>query len=526
MTRFTVCYDVLPFKRKNVFGHREFCFAVFICVVRRKAVLFIFRFNVPRGVRINQDMRHYLSARLQGTDRKLFEGVFFCGNSRMEAIMKQILYLLTCIFFLLPSTAYAYLDPGTGNVIVYVVMSFLGAIAFSLKGIMYKLLDRNTGEHEKQNEHGSSLNGNIVIFSEGKAYWNTFKPVVESLLKAKTHFSYYTMDIHDPCLLIDNLCMDNRYIGNGNIAYAKIGTLTADIVLSTTPNIGTKGYPIPRSEKIKKLVHVFHAFDDLSSYHKGSLDHYDAVMLVGDFERPILRKLEAIRGLKEKELYPAGLPYLDVLAENKKDIVISEKKKGDKVTILAAPSWGSKGFLSVYGYEFLGKLAEAGYSIIVRPHPQSLKVEKEILDAAKSSLASYENITWDYATDGTTSLSSADIMISDTSMIRIDFLFLYQRPVITLAIPLENMQEFEIDDLGESWAEKAIAEMGYTVDKETIHNLPQIIQTVLHEVDAAKIIAFREKNVYHWGNSGKIIANYLASEGRKIADGGNNSGTL
>ena len=67
----------------------------------------------------------------------------------------------------------------------------------------------------------------------------------------------------------------------------------------------------------KTLVHVFHAFDDLTCYHKGSLDNYDAVMLVGPFEIPILRQLEQLRALPEKELYPAGLPYLDEVYEKR-----------------------------------------------------------------------------------------------------------------------------------------------------------------------------------------------------------------
>ena len=118
---------------------------------------------------------------------------------------------------------------------------------------------------------------------------------MEKLLEKDQPFTYYTMDIEDPCLTIANRLMDNRYIGDGNMAYSKIGHLSADVVLATTPNIGTKGYPIPRSKKIKKLVHVFHAFDDLATYYKGSLDHYDAVLLVGEFETPLIRKLEELR---------------------------------------------------------------------------------------------------------------------------------------------------------------------------------------------------------------------------------------
>lgn len=154
--------------------------------------------------------------------------------------MKTTLYLLFCILFFLPCTAHAYLDPGTGNALIYVVMSFIGAVAFSLKGIVYRILGKSV---DNDVSYGDYNRNSIVIFSEGKMYWYTFKPVVEALIAKKVHFDYYTMDIHDPCLEIDNMYLHNKYIGKGNRAYVKIGTLQANIVLSTTPNIGTPEFP-------------------------------------------------------------------------------------------------------------------------------------------------------------------------------------------------------------------------------------------------------------------------------------------
>ena len=158
--------------------------------------------------------------------------------------MKDFFYLVFIWWFFIPSTAYAYLDPGSGNALIYLVLSFFGAIIFSLKGLFYKIVGKkDLLEDEqalKENQH------NIVIFSEGKMYWNTFRPIVEVLIKKNVVFSYYTMDIYDPCLTIDAPNMNNCYIGNGNRAFAKISQLQADVVLSTTPNIGTEGYPIVR----------------------------------------------------------------------------------------------------------------------------------------------------------------------------------------------------------------------------------------------------------------------------------------
>lgn len=442
-------------------------------------------------------------------------------------------FLISYIFFVIclfvPSISYAYLDPGTGNALLYVILSLTGAIFYFLKGIFYRAI-KNKSNHNSINASKTSKtqHDSIVIFNEGKAYWHVFKPVVEKLIEKKQYFSYYTMDINDPCLLIDNEYMNNRFIGDSNVAYVKMGHLSANIVLSTTPNIGTEGYPIPRSKKIKKLVHISHGFNDLSYYHKGSLDYYDAVMLVGEFEIPIIRKLEAIRTLQRKELYPAGLPYMDELI-NKANYPKSNISKfnfcynPNGFTILLAPSWGRKGFLSCYGTDFIEHLANKSFNLILRPHPQSLKVEKKLIMRIKEKLNKYSNIVWDFNPDGTESFQNADILISDTSGIRLDFALVYQKPFITIPISFsqDTLQDFEISDIGYSWNEEAMKTIGYgyTLKDSEINELDKIIVKVLNTKDNKAILEFRNKNIYNLGKSGEVIADYLINNNTLLEQG-------
>lgn len=429
-------------------------------------------------------------------------------------------YIIFVICFFVPSTAFAYLDPGTGNALIYVLLSLGGAVIYVAKNAYYKI----TGSSKKKNKTiadnktyvgGFDSDNNIVLFNEGRIYWNTFKPVVKALIKKQVRFSYYTMDVDDPCLLIDNLYMHNKYIGKGYFAYHKIGNLKANVVLSTTPNIGTKGFPIPRSNGITTLVHVFHAFDDLTCYRKGSLDNYDAVMLVGSFEIPILRKLEQLRELPEKELYPAGLPYLDELYNKRKTSNTTNSTETDQQsdshiqTVLVASSWGEKGCLRHYGIRFIEVLAKAGFQVIIRPHPQSLKVEQGFIGKIKNQLSEYDNVKWDFSIDSSLSMQAADILISDTSSARVDFLCLYQKPFITLPIPFENMQEFEMADLKTSWKEEALAEIGYTVKEEEIEQIDLVVNSLLTNRSFKDLAEFRENNIYNFGYSGEAIAEYL-----------------
>lgn len=437
-----------------------------------------------------------------------------------------VLYIFFVICFYVPSIAYAYLDPGTGNALIYVALSLLGAVFYFVKGFFYKVIKRKEEKNETTADSKDVDNHHsIVLFNEGKAYWNTFKPIVEKLLEKDQPFTYYTMDIEDPCLTIANRLMDNRYIGDGNMAYSKIGHLSADVVLATTPNIGTKGYPIPRSKKIKKLVHVFHAFDDLATYYKGSLDHYDAVLLVGEFETPLIRKLEELRDLPAKELIPAGLPYMDELLKKAKqntdvpvDILKKSSNNPEEVTVLLAPSWGEKGFLKTLGADFIEQLAEKRFNLILRPHPQSLKVETKLIRSIENKLEKYDNLKWDFNPDGTDSLKAADILISDTSAVRLDFALVYHKPFITIpsVFSQESMQRFEIADLGFSWIEENIKYIGYTLQEGEIERLDEVILNVLKEKNDTDILEFRNKHVYNLGVSGEVIADYLIADNAEM----------
>ena len=83
-----------------------------------------------------------------------------------------------------------------------------------------------------------------------------------------------------------------KYLGYKFISYIRFSLIEAEYLLSTTPNIGTPGYPYQKPKLVKNLVHIFHSISDISIYRKGSLDHYDSVILVGEFQRESIIELE------------------------------------------------------------------------------------------------------------------------------------------------------------------------------------------------------------------------------------------
>ena len=345
----------------------------------------------------------------------------------------------------------------------------------------------------------------IALFSEGNIYYSTFKPIVDSFISKKTNISYFTLDPKDEILKLQSKYLKSSYLGCKFISYFKFSLINSEYLLCTTPNIGTPGYPYKKPKLVKSLIHVFHSVSDISIYRKGSLDFYDSVILVGNFQKESIRQLEKKRGLKQKKLLPLGVPYLDYLIEKEKSIKSFEK------TILIGSSWGNKGCLRAYGIDFIKSLCKK-YKIIVRPHPHSYKYENSFLNKCKKELIKFKSIEWDDAISPSASMNKSDILISDTSSIRFDFLFVHNKPVITLDIKKDEMTGYERENLDKNWTDESNYEIGPVLDKKTIHNLDYEIENLMNNFNKLKILKYRDETIYNLGKGADSITNFFNNQ--------------
>jgi hypothetical protein len=377
-----------------------------------------------------------------------------------------------------------YLDPGTGNALFAALFGIIGSIAFFAKNIFYSLKGIITGKKQE------AFKCDLAIFSEGKIYWIYFKDIVEELIKRKIKFTYYTMDMNDPALDLHDFSNENedfsvfkvKFVGSGNKGYSAISNLKEQNILATTPNIGSPGYPIKKPKNCKNLMHIFHATG--MGYKKGGLDNYDTILL---------HQSNFANLFENKKVVLAGLPYLDTLIENAK----SMQNNTDGKTILIASTWGSGGILKSYGSKFILDLANAGYNVIVRPHPYSYVCEKDFIDNLQKELP---GIPFSTEINNLSVLSKADVLISELSGVRLDFYLAFKRPVISLESGKRD--EYEHDE----WSVEISKDIGVYVKKEDVENLPQIVKSLSGRklIDENAILA----NI---GKSKTAIADYLFS---------------
>lgn len=383
-----------------------------------------------------------------------------------------------------------YIDPGTGSILFSIVIGLITTLYFLAKTAIIKLKVLIYKDKTKINESKN----NFVFYSEGKQYWNIFASICDEFENNKVGVVFYTSSQDDPVFLRNYDYIKPEYIGKGNKAFARLNMLEADICLMTTPGLDV--YQLKRSKKVKHYTHILHALDDATSYRLFGIDYFDSVLLSGEYQMNGIRELEALRGINKKELCVVGCPYLDVVNEKVKTL----PQKDDIFTVLIAPSWGANGILSKYGEKLLTPLVETGWRIIVRPHPQSKTAEPDMLKKLEEKYKINDNLFWDYEPENITSLSKADIMISDFSSVIFDYCFLFDKPFLYCNNEFDH-RPYDSGDLKElPWKFLVLKDIGVELKPENFKDIRKIIK------DASENLTLKENRLkakdIAWQNRG------------------------
>ncbi len=402
-----------------------------------------------------------------------------------------------------------YIDPGTGSMLFAIIIGVVTTGVFVVRGLLIKFKFVMHGGRAGRRDLNKAA---FVIFSDDKRYWNIFKPVCDEFEKRGIGIEYMTASENDPALSEKYGHVKCEFIGEGNMAFAKLNMMRAGICLSTTPGLDVLQWK--RSKDVDWYVHMFHAVDDTTMYRMFGLDHYDAVLMGGEIQREPIRQLEKMRNGAEKELVLAGISYMDSMKERLKR---EGRHEPSETTVLLAPSWGSSSILNKYGAEFIEKLVKTGYKVIIRPHPQTKKTEPELLDSLMRQFPAGDRLDWNFENDNFNVLNEADILISDFSGIIFDFAFVFDKPVIFADTSYDKAPYdawwFDCDP----WIIRILPEIGRKLLYSDFDNMKEIIDEVIssEEYKAARKKAGDEAWAEQ-GNSAKNIADYLVKKHEDI----------
>lgn len=398
-----------------------------------------------------------------------------------------------------------YIDPGTGSMLFTIIVGLVTTLYVLGRTAAMRLRTFFAGRGPRADTDRAGL----VIYSEGKRYWNVFEPIVEELERRRIPALFLSSERDDLIFEGRYDFVRSGYIGKGYAAYARLNALEADTCLMTTPGLDV--YQLKRAKRVRRYVHILHAVDDATSYRLFGLDYFDAVLLTGSHQSDAIRELEAKRGLPAKDLAVVGCTYLDVYARKAETMAAGQR---DAPTVLVSPSWGDGGLLRKYGLSLLLPLAQTGMNVIVRPHPQSLVSEAETVAKLKDGLAAYPNVEWDEKRENLDALARADIMISDFSGVIFDYAFLFGKPVLYTLSEFDPRPYDASDVAGEPWKFRAIRELGRELDPADFPAIGEAVRSVRADPGlAARIAALREQAWHHRGRSGEKTVDWLMEDG-------------
>lgn len=411
-----------------------------------------------------------------------------------------------------------YIDPGTGSMLFSVALGILSILWYGLRKLYMKLkyINPSKGKIDKSKK-------GIVIYSEDKRYWTTFKGICEEFEKRKITVTYYAGSEDDPLLQNDYKYVDTACIGLGNKAYAKLNFLNCNVCLATTPGLDV--YQWKKSKNVDFYIHITHCIVDGTAYRMFGTEFFDAVLFSSDIFEKYIRELETKRKSKPKELVSVGSPYMDYMMERYNKLKQSQnvgakvKSESAEITVLLSPSWGSKSILNRYGSTIIDTLIATGFNIVIRPHPQSFISEKEMIDALKNKYPETDRLHWNSDADNFEVLMNSDIMISDYSGVVYDFAFIFEKPVLYTEVLLdrETTDRAWLDT--ELWVYDALPKIGSELKEENFSKLKNIIEDMVAS-DQYKDSIKECRDIY-WQNIGKsseLIVDYLVEKNNKISE--------
>lgn len=365
-----------------------------------------------------------------------------------------------------------YIDPGTGSMLFTILIGLIGTGFYALRMLIIKIKFRISGGKTGYNDNKIPF----VIFSDDKRYWKIFEPICQEFEKRGKEIVYMTASNDDPALNSNYKFVKSEFIGEGNKAFTKLNFLKASILLSTTPGLDV--YQWKKSKEVDCYVHIPHAASEIVLYRMFGIDYYDTILLSGEYQVNDIRNLERIRELPSKELSIIGIPYMDEMLKRAQSMTYSENS--EKIVLLA-PTWGPSGIFSIYGEKIIDAILKTGYKLIIRPHPQSFKSEREMIERLIKLYPNSQKIQWNRDNDNFDVLSKADILISDFSGVVFDFSLIFDKPII-YTNPDFDLSVYDAWWLETPlWTKGALPRLGVELNEENIHQIDQLIYECLSD---------------------------------------------
>ena len=399
---------------------------------------------------------------------------------------------LCALSLLLAPPATAYIDPGTGSALVYVVTGVIVSAYFALRGLWYKLVELAFRVRFRAQKC------RLAIHSEDPRYETTFLPVLRGLSARGVEATYFTMYGRGGSVEPLPPGMTHVEIPPGLVGYSYLNHLEADLLVTTTPQLDVMTFR--RSRRVRHYCHLPHALGESRYVRPFAYDFFDSVLCCGVLLKENVRRIEAIRRLPTKRLLETGIPHWDELLARAAEAA-GPARPG---SVLVAPSWGPLSLFTRFGTGFVRELARRR-PVVVRPHPQ-MRISQAAL---YEEVLAIEGVTVDTGPTPAAAMAAAEILVSDISGIVYEFAFLHEKPVVVVGeeAEVDGLEGFHLRDV--PTLRDRCADFVVAVRPGEIALLPEKVEETLRRALPSRIVEARRELVYNVGRAGEAAARQI-----------------
>ena len=355
-------------------------------------------------------------------------------------------------------------------------------------------------------------NKHLVFYSESNGFYKYFKGFIDYIL-ANTNLTihYITSDPNDNIFEMEktNPRIKGYYIGENKLITLMM-KMDADVVAMTMPDL--ENFHIKRSYLRKDIEYIFiqHGIGSNNmGMRRGCTDHFDTVFCAGVHQKREEEQIGELYKLKPRNLVEVGYPLLD---EMRREYEKLPKVENERKKILIAPSWQQDNIIDGCLEPILDGLKDQGYEIIVRPHPQEVKLKKDYMETLKKR---YEPLGIEIQTDFSSHnpVLEADLMITDWSGITWEYAFTTLKPILFINTPMK-IRNPEYERIGERPLNIVLRDkLGKNLDLDELDKVAEVVADLLDNKDYyhQEIASLANEYIYNLDNSAEVGAKYIIS---------------
>jgi len=349
----------------------------------------------------------------------------------------------------------------------------------------------------------------LVFYAISGGQYKYYKNIIEYLLEQSNITIHYLTNDPADAVFKNNKERLEVYYASERKTISLMLKLDTDIFATTVPDL--QNYYMKRSIVRDDIEYIYipHALvGSHISARERAFDHFDTFFLVGMQRIDDLRYREKVAGLAKKKLVTVGYGFYDQLISFYANMSTNINKKPK---ILIAPSWQDKNILELCITDMIDSLQDENYEVIVRPHPQFVRMFPERIEDLRKQ---YPKTVFETDFSDTQSTLYSDILITDWSNIAFEFSFCTLKPCIFINTPMkilnQNYGDYGIDVPYITLRD----EIGISLDLEDINCIGNVVSKLLSEKEfyRNKIELIVGEYLYNSGRSGEAGGRYILSQ--------------